>query len=259
MEKSKKNFKKEIVKFVNAWSEVLELKNFEHMEESEDKKIKMQERNKDNMGKNPNPMYAYIYNWLELSDDIEEVLKPHRAKKRYNNEESRKLRENDHPIAADIVDYFCDYPTGKFDLNEKSIDGAVRRALSELVQDELVVKCDQMYFPVNVNGEKRMLATQLDGFSNLKKRCFFSVSKSTYIIYFNTTELSREKEFFKNFYGEDCFDVFTHENRLFILFKGNLEACKKSGIRLRETVRGAYARQEYLRRKAEKMCESDFN
>ena len=250
---AKRNLKKQILEFVKVWNEVVELKIFERSEDNEEKRNKLQEKNSERAKKASENMFSYIYNWLEFTDDDgDELIKPHRAKSRGRVKESHKMRKNEYPIAADIVDYFCDYPTGEYNKeDEKSIENSVGRALEELVEDKLLEKCDKMYYPIAKDGEKQMQSTYLDGFSNLNKNCFFSVSKSTYIIYFNALDLSREKEFFKNFYGEDCFDIFIHEHRLVILFKGNNEKCKRLGIRLRRTVRGAFARQEEHRKMAE--------
>jgi hypothetical protein len=252
--KIKKDLKKKILEFISAWNEVVELKIFERDADTEERRKKIQESNLARIKTSEEDMFTYIYNWLEISEaDSDDPIKPHRAKSRRRSEESRKMRTNEYPIAADIVDYFCDYPSGNYGYEDlKSIENSVGRALSELHDDKKLEKCGSMYYPIAKDGEKQMQATDLDGYSNLKKDCFFSVSKSTYIIYFDSNDLTREISFFEKFYGEDCFDIFAHKHRLIILFKGTNEKCKQLGIRLRRTVKSAYARQEEKRRNAEK-------
>lgn len=211
-----------------------------------------QEKNKKAVADAPDSLFAYIYTWIEV-DENGDGVKPHRAKMRPGEAwEPTKMRINEYPIAADIIDYLCNNPSIRYKTNE-SIKSSVGGVLPKLVKTGRIMRIGNSYYPTTVEYKRKLVAPDLANFATLEENCFFSVSKNTFIIYFNATDLSKEKEFIKNYLGKDCFEVFSYEGRLFVLLKGNNERCARVGVQLRKMVRDAYmiqqSGQEAIRKK----------
>lgn len=243
-----RNLSQLIVKFVEAWDKVIDIKILEFSEEDDTKRKELQDKNNENVEKSPNSPFSYIYKWLSAEKDEfgEVIILPHMAKKHPNEKkEPHKIRTNVYPIAADIVDYFCDNPCGRF-TDEDSIDRSIRRLLPKLCKEKKIEKNGDCYSPSSIESKRKAMTDELASLSSLEKDCFFSVSKSTYIIFFKDLreDYIKEKEFIKKFLDKNYFDSFSIENRLIVLLKGKQDVCKTLGILLRKTVKDAYAKQQ---------------
>lgn len=245
-----RNLGDRIIKFVEAWEEVIDLKVLEYAETNEEKKAKIIADNRARADKEPRSPFAYIYNWIEIGEDGE-VL-PHKAKTRAGANESSKLRVNRYPIAADISDYFCEFMPGKYK-EIASVDGSVRRSLSKLVTDGLLERneVNNEYGAATTKHKRKAMEKELATLNTIDEKCFYSVSKNTYIIYFKNDDLSLEEDFFRRYLGEDLFDIIKHERRLIILLKGKMEPCQTLGKEIRSVVKSAYVLQSERRKKQE--------
>lgn len=243
-----RNLSQLIVEFVEAWDKVIDTKLIEYSEEDDTKRKELQDKNTKKVEEDPSSPFSYIYKWLNAEKDEsgEVVILPHMAKKRpFEAKEPHKIRTNIYPIGADIVDYFCDNPCGRFK-EESSIDHSIRRLLPKLCDDKKLEKKGDTYHPSSIEYQRKAMADELSSLTSLEKDCFFSVSKSTYIIFFKVlkTDYIKEKEFIKKFLDKNYFDSFSVENRLIVLLKGKQDACKTLGVLLRKTVKDAYELQQ---------------
>lgn len=241
-----RNLNDSIVEFVNTWNDVVVQKLQEFSTEKEEKKtILLEEKEKK---ANESPMFAYIYDWLSVGEDENgnPCIKPHKAKKRPDMQyEPTKMRANTHPIGADISDYLCNNkPKGYH--NDNSIVGNVNRALPKLVKAKKIEKVNSSYYPTTIEYQRTTMSAELANLTAIDEKCFFSVSKSTYIVYFKETKpgFHKEIEFFKKFFQKNFFDAFQRDNRLIILLRGKLDVCQTLGRLLKKTIEDAYNKQQ---------------
>ena len=248
-----RNLSESIVEFVKAWDDVVKAKLIEFATKDPDKKKVLEAKNQETVQSSPNTPFSYIYKWLEVGEDNDGngYIKPHKAKKRPGEiREPTKMRCNVYPCGADIADYFCDNPTGDFKDNS-SIKSSVYRLLPELEELKKIKKCNKGYLPTDIEHTRDTMAQDLADLTSLKKDCFFSVSKNTFIIHFETAKpgFKNEKAFFKKYLDKDLYDMIAYENRLVIFLKGNTEKCTIVGTTLRKTVKDAYALQQKAAKK----------
>lgn len=250
MSRTTRNLSQLIVEFVEAWDEVIDAKFIEYSEEDDIKRKELQDKNIKKANKKPNSPFSYIYMWLSAEKDEagEVVILPHKAKKHPNEKkEPHKTRTNMYPVGADIVDYFCDNPCGRYK-DESSIDHSIRRLLPKLCDDKKLEKRGASYYPSSIESKRKAMADELASLTSLEKDCFFSVSKSTYIIFFKVLkpDYKKEKEFMRKFLDKNYFDSFSVENKIIVLLRGKQDDCKALGVLLRKTVRDAYDIQQNI-------------
>ena len=261
-----------IIDFVNTWDKVLEVKRDEFIKNKKfqagicDNCPYMQEKesitetaevNDTNINENKtdskeevpakkgkeeeiSPAFDFIYSWLEVDNNGE--IKPHPARIYAQNKKPR-YRHTKYPISADITDYLCFYKPGGYK-DESSIKSSVGRILPELCMDAKIERIGDTYRPVTIDYKRKKMIPELDDLSPIDERGCFSVSASTYIIYFTTNHLDNEIKFFERYVGkENLVDIFTHGNRIIILVKGNVGEAKVVGRALKKAVSEAYEKR----------------
>ena len=248
-----RNLNEMIVEFVNAWHDVVEKKLLECAESDSVKRNELEAENKKRAQSAPSSPFGFIYNWLEIGEDNEGgfYVKPHIAQKRpMDAAEHTKMRKNEYPCGADICDYFCIHPTGSFK-DDSSVVRSVYRALPQLLDDKKIEEFDGCYYPSTIEYRRKAMASVLADLTQLKKDCFFAVSQTTFIVYFETAkpEFKSERKFFEDYLEKDLQDIIVHENRMVILVKGKKENSKKIGLLLRKTVKDAYKIQQAVAKK----------
>ena len=125
-----------------------------------------------------------------------------------------------------------------------SLKSLVGRLLPQLCKKAKIERNGFTYRPVTIDYKRKMMIPDLDDLSPIDERRCFSVSASTYIIYFTTNRLDNEIKFFERYVGkENLVDIFTHGNRLIILVKGNITEAKAIGRALKKAVSEAYEKR----------------
>lgn len=242
--RNEKNLSKSIISFVNTWDEVIDIKTEEY-NSKEEKRARLQEKNQRRADAEPDSAFAYIYSWLEVTTHGN--IAPHRGRP-YDGNKQGRLRHNAYPIAADICDYLCEHKPGNY-TDPVSIINSVNRVLPRLVQDKyLNLAADRTYRPQTIEYYRKTELPKFVQYCPIAEKQFFSVSKSTYIIYFQSSELHNEIEYLKNYVGEKhCFDIFSVDTKVIILIKGKLEEARKTGTAIHDLIEKTYAQQEKMR------------
>ena len=243
-----RNLTDSIVTFVSTWEKVVSVKLTEFATKDSEERKASEEKDEKMVELFSDACFSYIYEWLEVGEDEDgnSFIKPHKAKKRPGDAiEPTKMRYNDHPCGADIIDYFCNHPTGEYE-DASSVSSSVYRILKKLVDDDRLEKHGDCYFSVTIDQKRETMAIELARLTSLKKDCFFSISSKTYIIFFQTTKLDfkNEKHFFEKYLGKDLFDMMAYENKLIIMLRGKKERGISVGNVLRQTVKDAYKLQQ---------------
>jgi len=249
-EKNIRNLKNQVINFVNTWHEVVELKVAEYEEDDPEEKIAKKKANEKRANENLKNPFGYIYNWLSL--DEHGKFKSHSAKRTTTAGKKPRERCNVYPIGADISDYFCDNMPASYN-DEASVVGSVNRILKEIRNVEIELEQDGTYRPMTLEYRRTKIMPRLAEYSAIDDRKFFAVSINTYIIYYSTSKLEKEIDFFKEFIGEKAlFDISIYDNKLVILIAGKSAECRKIGELLRTAVKRAYAVQEEKRKGTKK-------
>lgn len=252
--RNERDLNKRIIQFVNTWDEVIDLK-LEEYNSKEKKKSRLRENNKKRAEEDPTSPFAFIYTWLNVNSDGE--IAPHESRPKDQNKK-KHLRNKTYPIAADISDYFCQYMPGNY-TDDDSVIRSVNRALPKLADDGFLrLAPDHTYRPQTIEYYRKMVFSNFVSYSNIGEKQFFSVSKSTYIIYFQANKLDNEIQFLKKYVGEkNLFDIVAVDTKLIILLKGKADEAEKTGIALRKLVENAYEEQERMRNKSHEILNNE--
>ena len=118
---------------------------------------------------------------------------------------------------------------------------------------KLIFESDKTYRPMTLEYLRTSMIPTLAKHSSIEERCFFSVSSSTYVVYYTTEHLNGEITFFRKFIGEESlFDIFSFGTKIIVFLRGNVAECRELGKIIRKAVRQAYQMQIEEREKAEK-------
>ena len=241
-----------IVDFVITWDAVLDEKLSENGKKRDIEAEKNNvEISNDEIDEPVSPAYDFINEWLTVDENGK--LAPHFSK-RYPKGKRPRKRTNIYPTAADIIDYLCEYMPGNY-TDESAVENSVNRALPLMASKGRIEKNDEdkTYRPVTIEYKRKTMVSKLVTLGTIDERQFFSVSASTYIIFYTTNYLTKEIEFFKEYVGTEALvDVFAYDNKVIILVKGRKVETSKIGVAIRSAVEKAYIAQEENRKKASK-------
>ena len=246
MKSKEKNMTKKILEFIQAWDVVVKMKIEENSGGELNQMLINQRQAK--AKQHPDSPVWYIYNWISVDSNGE--VQPHLAKRRFDDiQEKTKIRTNSYPISADITDYICSLYCKTYE-HSNAVDSNVRRILPKLLQNKRIERINKEYHPVF--KDKNKSEETLAKLGDLNHDCFLSISANTYMISYNLTTIPDiTVDFYRNFFDNDYFAIYTYQGYIYVHLKGDSERCINLGSKLHQTVRNAYLIQEDIRRKIE--------